>query len=91
MDIAGYNYAAFRYEQDGQLYPNRIIAGSETFPQDLDVNWELVEKNPYVIGDFPGRPGTTWEKRGSERFPTGKARAWAFMPIIPVRPHIAEI
>lgn len=65
--------------------------GSETYPQDLDVNWELVEKNPYVIGDFSW---TAWDylgEAGSERFPTGKARAWAFMPIIPVRPHIAEI
>lgn len=61
VDIAGYNYAAFRYEQDGQLYPNRIIAGSETFPQDLDVNWELVEKLPYVIGDFSW---TAWDYLG---------------------------
>ena len=52
VDIAGYNYAAARYEQDGMLYPNRIIVGSETNPQDLDKNWELVEKLPYVIGDF---------------------------------------
>lgn len=75
VDIAGYNYAAFRYEQDGQLYPNRIIAGSETFPQDLDVNWELVEKLPYVIGDFSW---TAWDylgKRESARLPMIKIRA----------------
>ena len=61
VDIAGYNYAACRYEQDGREYPNRIIVGSETYPQDLDVNWELVEKNPYVIGDFSW---TAWDYLG---------------------------
>ncbi|CUX25155.1 glycoside hydrolase family 2 TIM barrel-domain containing protein [Clostridium sp. C105KSO13] len=52
VDIVGYNYAAGRYEMDGELCPNRIIVGSETNPGDLDTNWELVEKLPYVIGDF---------------------------------------
>lgn len=61
VDIAGYNYAAARYEQDGSLYPNRIIVGSETNPQDLDKNWELVEKLPYVIGDFSW---TAWDYLG---------------------------
>lgn len=61
VDIAGYNYAACRYEQDAELYPNRIIVGSETYPRDLDVNWELVEKHPYLIGDFSW---TAWDYLG---------------------------
>lgn len=61
VDITGYNYAASRYEKDGEMFPNRILVGSETFPGDLDVNWELVEKLPYVIGDFDW---TAWDYLG---------------------------
>lgn len=61
VDVAGYNYAACRYEQDGVAYPNRIIVGSETNPRDLDTNWALVEKLPYVIGDFSW---TAWDYLG---------------------------
>lgn len=61
VDITGYNYAASRYEKDGELFPNRILVGSETNPPDLDVNWELVEKLPYVIGDFDW---TAWDYLG---------------------------
>lgn len=52
VDIAGYNYAASRYEKDGKRYQNRVIVGSETFPQEIAGNWELVKKLPHVIGDF---------------------------------------
>lgn len=61
VDITGYNYAAVRYEKDLALYPNRILVGSETYPRDLDVNWELVEKYPHVIGDFDW---TAWDYLG---------------------------
>lgn len=61
VDVAGYNYAAGRYTGDGALYPGRIIVGSETNPQDLDGNWDLVERLPYVIGDFSW---TAWDYLG---------------------------
>lgn len=61
VDITGYNYAAARYEIDGKLFPNRILVGSETNPPDLGKNWELVEKLPYVIGDFDW---TAWDYIG---------------------------
>lgn len=61
VDIAGYNYATCRYVQDGDMYPNRIIVGSETYPRDLDKNWELIEKYPYLIGDFSW---TAWDYLG---------------------------
>jgi beta-galactosidase len=61
VDIAGYNYMDSRYEQDGSLYPNRIICGSETFPRDIASNWKLVEENSYVIGDFTW---TGWDYLG---------------------------
>lgn len=52
VDIAGYNYMTARYEGDGKKYPNRVIVGSETYPPEIARNWDLVEKLPYVIGDF---------------------------------------
>ena len=61
VDVAGYNYESDRYRQDGALYPNRIIVGSETSAGDLDKNWPLVEELPYVIGDFSW---TAWDYLG---------------------------
>lgn len=52
LDIVGYNYAAHMYEAEHQTWPDRIFVGTETNPPDLDRNWELVEKHPYVLGDF---------------------------------------
>ena len=52
LDVAGYNYMAARYEPDGKNYPNRVIAGSETYPPEIARNWELVKRLPHVIGDF---------------------------------------
>ena len=61
VDIVGYNYALGRYEPEGVEYPNRILVGSETNSPDLDKNWEVVEKLPYVIGDFDW---TAWDYLG---------------------------
>ena len=52
LDIAGYNYASVRYPIEGTAHPNRIVVGSETYPQDLAKNWAMVEEMPYVVGDF---------------------------------------
>lgn len=52
LDVVGYNYLEHRYEEDGRTYPDRVICGNESFPQSIDRIWELVEKNPHVIGDF---------------------------------------
>lgn len=52
VDVTGLNYAASRYEMDCRQHPDRILVGSETYPMDLDVNWDLVEKHPNIIGDF---------------------------------------
>lgn len=52
LDIAGYNYGSGRYPLEGKLHPERIIFGSETFPQDIYKNWEQVKKLPYLLGDF---------------------------------------
>jgi beta-galactosidase len=51
-DIAGYNYAEFRYETDIRKYPQRIILGTECYPAALYENWQLCMKHPQIIGDF---------------------------------------
>ncbi len=52
LDIVGYNYLEFRYEEDGELYPDRIICGTESQPEKIDIIWDKVEKHSYLIGDF---------------------------------------
>lgn len=52
LDIAGYNYAAYRYEADSKLYPHRIILGAECYPGELFENWAKCQSSPQIIGDF---------------------------------------
>ena len=51
-DVGSYNYMMKEYESDHQKYPNRIMMGAESYAKDILTNWKLVEKHPYVIGDF---------------------------------------
>ncbi len=52
IDVGGYNYQWGNYEPDHKLFPNRVMAGTESVPQHAYENWQMVEKYPYVIGDF---------------------------------------
>jgi beta-galactosidase len=61
LDVAGINYAEARYALDRNLFPNRIIVGSETFPTRIDGNWRLVKRHGNVIGDFTW---TGWDYLG---------------------------
>ncbi|MEW1720302.1 glycoside hydrolase family 2 TIM barrel-domain containing protein [Streptomyces sp. NPDC093109] len=61
LDVAGMNYAESRYALDKDLFPNRIILGTETFPTRIDGNWRLVEQYGHVIGDFTW---TGWDYLG---------------------------
>ncbi|MGI6576880.1 MAG: glycoside hydrolase family 2 protein [Eubacteriales bacterium] len=61
LDIAGYNYASGRYPMEGKCHPDRLIYGSETFPQDIAKNWAMVKQYPYLIGDFMW---TAWDYLG---------------------------
>ena len=61
LDIAGYNYGSGRYPLEEKQHPERIIFGSETFPQDIYKNWEMVKKYPYLLGDFMW---TAWDYLG---------------------------
>ena len=61
LDIAGYNYASGRYPLEGKAHPDRLIMGSETFPQDIAKNWAMVKQYPYLVGDFMW---TAWDYLG---------------------------
>lgn len=52
LDIVGYNYMESKYERDHELYPDRVILGSENYPKEIGMMWPMVERLPYVIGDF---------------------------------------
>ncbi len=87
MDIVGYNYMEDLYEHDHEMFPERVLLGSENFPKEIGFRWPLVEKHPYIIGDFTW---TAWDYLGEagigkSRFfepddPFLKKGPWAMMP-----------
>ncbi len=52
LDATGLNYLTARHELENQLHPDRVVIGSETYPSEIADLWEIVERNPHVIGDF---------------------------------------
>ena len=52
LDVAGYNYLIHYVEGDHAKYPQRVIMGTESYPNQAYVYWKDVEEKPYVIGDF---------------------------------------
>jgi beta-galactosidase len=52
LDLAGYNYLYQRYEWDHSRFPERVIAGTESYPLQAFDFWKQTERLPYVIGDF---------------------------------------
>ncbi|MGC1391551.1 MAG: glycoside hydrolase family 2 TIM barrel-domain containing protein [Bacteroidales bacterium] len=52
LDVVGYNYMYKRYEEDHEKYPNRVMVATEFMPLYSLDNWNMVEKHPYVIGNF---------------------------------------
>jgi len=52
LDIVGYNYMENKYERSHELFPERVILGSENYPNEIGIRWPMVESTPYVIGDF---------------------------------------
>ena len=61
LDVVGYNYMESRFVMDGDLYPNRVIVGSETHPAAIDTGWAAVRRHAHVIGDFTW---TGWDYLG---------------------------
>lgn len=52
FDILGLNYGQRRYDIELKNHPERILLGSETLVEDLSYNWDRVQKNNALIGDF---------------------------------------
>jgi beta-galactosidase len=52
VDVAGYNYYWQAYESDHAKHPARIIVGTESYPKETAQNWNLIDRNAYLIGDF---------------------------------------
>ncbi len=50
IDIAGYNYKEQFYAADHELYPDRVIYGSENSKD--AAAWYAVRDNPYICGQF---------------------------------------
>ena len=61
LDIVGYNYMEDLYERDHEMFPERVMLGSENFAVQIGFRWPLVEKLPYAIGDFTW---TAWDYLG---------------------------
>lgn len=51
-DVIGLNYLTARHELEKQIHPHKAVVGTETFPADIVRLWDIVERNPHVIGDF---------------------------------------
>ena len=61
LDVVGYNYLEGKYEQDHEMFPERVILGSENYPKEIGIHWPMIEKTPWVIGDFTW---TAWDYIG---------------------------
>ena len=72
LDVCGYNYGSGRYPLEAKAHPDRLVYGSEIFPQDVAKNWEMIKKYPHMCGDFLW---TAWDYIGE----TGVG-AWAYEP-----------
>lgn len=51
-DICGYNYQLHEAEKDHSRVPSRVILQTESYPRDAFKNWNAVQNQNYVIGDF---------------------------------------
>ena len=61
LDVVGYNYLEDKYAQDHERFPERVILGSENFPVQVGRHWPMIERTPWVIGEFTW---TAWDYIG---------------------------
>lgn len=86
LDIVGYNYMEDKYIRDHEMFPERVILGSENYPKEIGKRWPLVESLPYAIGDFTwtaydyiGEAGIGKSAFVTEDDPIKKAGSFALM------------
>jgi len=80
LDVGGYNYLPNKYESDHARHPERVIMGTESYPKDFFDYWALVEKHPYVIGDFTWTAMDYLGESGLGHSVVGTGRDPFFMP-----------
>ena len=51
-DIVGYNYLLQHSASDHERVPERVMAQTESYPNDAFRNWAYCQDNDYIIGDF---------------------------------------
>ena len=51
-DIVGYNYMIFKHGSDHERVPDRVMMQTESYPRDAWRNYQTVQNNSYVLGDF---------------------------------------
>ncbi len=61
LDVVGYNYMEGKYPRDHEMFPERVILGSENYPKEIGMHWPMIEETPWVIGDFTW---TAWDYIG---------------------------
>lgn len=52
LDVVGNNYLYGYYAGDHNAHPDMVMCGTESYPKEASQNWDQVERNSYVIGDF---------------------------------------
>ena len=72
LDVVGYNYYEDKYAQDHELFPERVMLGSENYPKEVGAHWPMIERTPWVIGEFTW---TAWDYIGEAGI--GKATFYA--------------
>ena len=73
LDVVGYNYLENKYDADHEMFPERMILGSENYPKEIGMHWPMIEKTPWVIGEFTW---TAWDYIGE----AGLGRATFYEP-----------
>ena len=73
LDIVGYNYLYYRYENDKHLYPERVIWGAETKVLYFYDSWKATVENDNVIGDFTWTCYDNLGEAGTGRFDWARA------------------
>ncbi len=61
LDIVGYNYLEGKYGKDHEMFPERVMLGSENYPKEIGIHWPVIESTPWLIGDFTW---TAWDYIG---------------------------
>ena len=51
-DIVGYNYMMHKGPSDHERVPERVMMQTESYPRDAFANWNRLNRNAYIIGDF---------------------------------------